>query len=107
MIDMQKIMPIWKVENGTMVSMQGDVTIAFRLELPENGSLSAEQFEGLHQSFVKAARVMTPGSVIHKADLFFKDMVKANFEQFAGVEGEAVLARASERHFNERPYLAH
>lgn len=106
MIDMQKIMPIWKVENGALVSMMGDLTIVFRLELPENGSMSAEQFEGLHQCFVKGVRVMTPGSVIHKADMYFKDQVKADFDQFAAHEGEAVLARASERHFNERPYLA-
>jgi len=107
MISMEKIMPIWKVENRAMVSMQGDLTIGYRLELPETGTLSADQFEALHQAFVKAVRVLPAGSILHKMDWFVRAKVKADFDKYDGRENAGVLSRASERHFHERPYLEH
>lgn len=103
MINIEKILPIWKVENGTMISMQGDATIAFKLELPETGTLSADSFEAAHQSFVKAIRILQAGMIVHKADWYLKAKVKADF-----ISGsESSLSFASEKHFNERPYLDH
>lgn len=103
MIDIEKILPIWKVENGTMISMQGDVTIAFKVELPETGTLSADSFEAAHQAFVKAIRVLQEGMIVHKADWYQKAKVKADFIS----PSESPLSFASEKHFNERPYLDH
>ncbi len=107
MIDMQRILPIWKVENNTMLSMQGDMSIGFSVELPETGTLSADQFEALHQALVKAVRVLPPNSILHKMDWFVRDHVAANFERYAAAEKAEILSRASENHFNERPYLSH
>ncbi|MFN0290138.1 TraG family conjugative transposon ATPase [Pedobacter helvus] len=103
MIDIEKILPIWKVENGTMISMQGDVTIAYKVELPETGTLSADAFEVAHQAFVKAIRVLQEGMIVHKADWYQKAKVKADFISAS----ESPLSFASEKHFNERPYLDH
>ena len=107
MIDMQKILPIWKVEKSAMLSMQGDMTIGFSVELPETGTLSGDQFEALHQAWIKAVRVLPPGSILHKMDWFIRDEVKANFAKFDKFEKEQVLSRASEKHFHERPFLSH
>ena len=109
MIDINQIMPIWKVEGDAMVSMQGDLTIGFRVMLPETGTLSGEQFDAFHQTFVRAVRVLPPGSIVHKMDWFLRSKVKADFAD--GVNGsfdaDSVLSRASEQHFNERPFLSH
>lgn len=107
MIDINQIMPIWKVEGDAMVSMQGDLTIGFRLMLPETGTLSGEQFDAFHQAFVRAVRVLPAGSIVQKMDWFVRSKVKANFD--GGVDGgsASVLSRASERYFNERPFLSH
>ncbi|WP_461791653.1 TraG family conjugative transposon ATPase [Pedobacter sp.] len=110
MIDIEKIMPIWKVEDRAMVSMMGDLSIGFRVLLPETGTLDAGQFDALHQTLVRAVRVLPAGSILHKMDWFVRDRVKADFN--LGLEGDGhgyrgVLSRASERHFNERPFLAH
>ncbi|MGM9475257.1 TraG family conjugative transposon ATPase [Pedobacter sp. GSP4] len=103
MMEIEKILPVWKVENSCMISMSGDVTIAFRVSLPETGTLSSGNFDASQQAFVKAVRVLPPGVVFHKADYFFKSRVKADFESASG----SVLAFASEGHFNERPFLDH
>jgi len=103
MLEIEKILPIWKVENSCMVSMSGDVTVAFRVVLPETGTLSASNFDAAQQAFVKAIRVLPAGVVFHKADYFFKSKVTADFERASS----SVLAFASEGHFNERPYLDH
>lgn len=103
MMEIEKIMPIWKVERDCMVSMSGDITLAFRLELPETGTLSAGNFDAAQQAFVKAIRVLPAGVVFHKADYFFRAKLKGDFEKAS----ESVLAFASEGHFNERYYLDH
>ncbi|WP_316831838.1 TraG family conjugative transposon ATPase [Pedobacter aquatilis] len=105
MMDIEKIMPIWKVENDCLLSVAGEVTVAFRLELPETGTLSASGFDSAQQAFVRAIRVLPSGVVFHKADYFFSSLVKGDFEKAADLGSP--LAFASEGHFNERPFLAH
>ena len=112
MIDIAKIMPIWKVEGDAMVSMQGDLSIGFRVMLPETGTLSGEQFDALHQAFVRAVRVLPAGSIVQKMDWFVRSKVKGVFEDdksghVDSSASESVLSRASEKHFNERPFLTH
>ncbi|SOD13888.1 TraG family conjugative transposon ATPase [Pedobacter xixiisoli] len=109
MIDINNIMPIWKVESNAMVSMQGDLTIGFKVMLPETGTLSGEQFDAFHQAFVRAVRVLPAGSIVHKMDWFLRSKVKADFsgDVAAGSGISSVLSRASEQHFNERPFLSH
>jgi conjugation system TraG family ATPase len=103
MIGIEQIMPVWKVEHDALVSMNGDFTLAFRVTLPETGTLSSANFEAQHQSWVKAIRVLLPDTILHKADWFTKAKVKADFVK----AGAGVLGMASERFFNERPYLDH
>ncbi len=103
MIDIEKIMPVWKVEKGTMISMSGDVTIAFKVTLPETGTQSPQNFDAQHQTWVKGMKLLLPGTVLHKADWFTKARVKADFNK----AGDSALSIASERFFNERPYLDH
>lgn len=112
MMEIEKIMPVWKVEHGAMVSMSGDVTIAYRLQLPEIGTLSAKEFEGLHQAFVKALRVLPPGTVFHKADWFVRSKVGAGDGKgfrigLAGGGISDTLGAAGEQFFAGRNYLDH
>lgn len=103
MIDIEKILPIWKVEHDCLISMSGDLTICFKLDLPETGTMASSHFDTAQQAFVKAIKVLPAGVVFHKADYFFKAIVKPDFEKAS----DSLLAFASEKHFNERPYLDH
>ncbi|MGY3054021.1 conjugation system TraG family ATPase [Pedobacter sp. UYEF25] len=103
MMDIEKILPIWKVEHDCLVSMSGDLTVCFRVDLPETGTMAGTHFDTAQQAFVKAIRVLPAGVVFHKADYFFKATVKPDFEKAS----DSLLSFASEKHFNERSYLDH
>ncbi len=103
MINIEKILPIWKVENGAMLSMHGDMTIAYRVNLPVIGTQAAPDFDALQQSFVKAMRVLGAGTVFHKADWCQRAVTRADYDR----AGDNVLDAAAERFFDGRSYLHH
>ncbi|MBB6611811.1 TraG family conjugative transposon ATPase [Pontibacter sp. Tf4] len=101
--DIEAILPVYKVEHDCILSRQGDMTIAYQVMLPELFTLSDYEYEALHQTFTKALRLLSPGTVFHKQDWFLDSAYQARFEQ----EHHTFLSRSSERFFHERPYLAH
>lgn len=97
------ILPIFGVEHDCILSKQGDVTIAYEVELPELFTLSDQEYEVLHQSLIRAIKILPSGTVFHKQDWFTESKHAADFSAI----GVSFLSRASERFFNERPYLDH
>jgi conjugation system TraG family ATPase len=101
---LEQVMPILAVENGLILSKHAEVTVPFRLELPEIFSLSAEALEQLHLDFVKALGLLPTGTVVHKQDWYYDD----RYQMAIAEDREMGMAdRASERHFLERPILRH
>lgn len=103
MVDAKMILPVYRVEHGCMLSRQGDVTLGFKVTLPEIFTLSDREYEGYHQAWVRALKLLPAASVFHKQDWFMRGAFAADFE-FAG---DSFLGRASERFFNERECLDH
>jgi conjugation system TraG family ATPase len=102
-ININKILPLTKVENGTILSAHGDITAAYEVSLPEIFTLSDRDYEAYHQAWVKAIRLLPQGSIFHKQDWFTESSYKADFEK----AGKSFLSRSSERFLNEREYLDH
>src|SRR5690606_28881074 len=102
-VDIDRILPIYKVEHDAMLSLHGDLTLAFKAHLPEIFTLSAEDYQALHQSMVKALKVLPSGSIFHKQDWFTKGRYKANFYR----NDTSFLSLSSERFFNERLVMDH
>jgi conjugation system TraG family ATPase len=96
-----QIFPIYKVEHDTMLSAQGDVTVAFEVSLPELFTLSNDEYVAFHQAWVKAIKLLPANSVVHKQDWF----TEAAYEPVFGEK--TFLSHSSERFFNERPFLSH
>jgi len=97
------IWPLSKVENGAILSAQGDITIAYEAGLPDIFSLADRDYEAYHQAWVKAIKVLPQFSIFHKQDWFTEAAYRADFEK----ADKSFLSRSSEKFFNERPYLAH
>jgi conjugation system TraG family ATPase len=97
------ILPVYGVEHDAILSKQGDITIAFKVELPEIFTLSDQEYEAFHHGWIKAIKVLPKHSIMHKQDWFTENKHKANFTG----EDQSFLSRSSERFFNERPYLDH
>lgn len=102
-IDIEKILPVYKVEQDCILSRQGDITMAFEASLPEIFTLSDKDYEAFHQAFIKAIRLLPHHTVFHKQDWFMESAYRADFSQ----QGQDFLSRASERFFHERPYWQH
>lgn len=103
MVEAKNILPIYKVENNAILSMHGDVTIGYKLELPEIFTLSERDYEAYHQSWVKAIKLLPQHSVFLKQDWFTQSKYKADYS----TNDQSFLSRSSEVFFNERPFLAH
>lgn len=101
--EIDDILPIMDVENDCILSKMGDVTLVYRVELPEIFTLSDQEYEAFHQTWVKAIKVLPPLTVFHKQDWFLKSSYEADFQK----EDQSFLSRSSERFFNERPFLSH
>lgn len=94
-------LPIYGVEDNCILSQHGDLTLPFRLRKPEIFTLSADQYEGLHQSYLKAIRVLPPNTILHQQDWFLTDRYTAD----PGQTNKTFLAESSDQFFNERPWL--
>ncbi len=95
--------PILDIEHDCIVSKQGDVTIVFKAALPEIFTLSDQEYETFHQTWIKALKVLPKFCVFHKQDWFLEREYKADFTK----DDTSFLSRSSERFFNERPFLDH
>jgi conjugation system TraG family ATPase len=100
---LERLLPIYKIENDCILSKQGDITLAFEVTLPEIFTLSTDDFEAMHQAWVKAIRVLPNHSILHKQDWFVEATYRGDFTKTE----QSFLSASSERFFNERPYLDH
>lgn len=97
------MLPIMDVEHDCILSKQGDISIVFKVELPEVFTQSDENYEAIHQALIKAIKVLPKDSIFHKQDYFIQTSYKADFEK----DDVSFLTRSSDRFFNERPFLKH
>ena len=100
---LETLFPIYKVEQDCILSRQGDITVAYEVTLPELFTLSTDDFEAIHQTWLKAIRVLPHHSILHKQDWFMESHYQADFSN----PDLSFLARSSQRFFHERPYLDH
>ena len=95
--------PLLSVENGCILSKDADVTVAFRVELPELFTVTSNEYEAIHSAWHKAVKVLPDFSIVHKQDFFIKE----NYQPEIDKDDLSFLSRSFERHFNERPFLNH
>lgn len=95
-------LPIYGVEQDVILSKRGDLTFVYQLELPEIFTLSAQDYEQLHQLWIKAIQLLPVGVVLHKQDWFISTTYKGEFDK-----EQDYLSLSSERFFHERPFLQH
>lgn len=67
--------PLLAVEEGCILSKDADITVAFRVELPELYMVTSAEYAAIHSSWVKAIKVLPTYSVVHKQDWVRHDVV--------------------------------
>ncbi len=95
--------PLLAVEHDCILSKDADITVAYRVELPELFTVTSTEYEAIHSAWLKAIKVLPNYSVILKQDW----LIEENYEPQVQKEDISFLSRSFERHFNERPFLNH
>jgi conjugation system TraG family ATPase len=102
-VTLENKFPLLAVEQDCILSKDADITVAFRVELPELFTVSSSEYESVHSAWTKAVKVLPDYTVVHKQDWFIKETYTADIQK----DDLSFLSRSFERHFNERPYLNH
>ncbi|WP_138994201.1 TraG family conjugative transposon ATPase [Larkinella sp. C7] len=100
---LQKALPILAVENDCIVNKMADITVGFRLYLPEIFTMAPEDYSSLHNNLVKALKLLPVGTVVHKQDWFMEEKYQPDSDH----DDDSFLTLAFQRHFVERPFLNH
>ena len=95
--------PLLAVEHDCIISKDADITVAFKVELPELFTVTNAEYEAIHSSWAKAVKVLPEYSVVHKQDWFVRETYKPATDK----DDMSFLSRSFEKHFNERPFLNH
>lgn len=112
--NLETVLPILGFNNDVQVSNNLDLTIGFKLQLPEVLSCSTEQIYMLHDTFQRMINLLPAGSFIHKQDFFLVNQFHP-----ADLEEQSVTAKILSQnqtdslntsyleHFDGRHYLKH
>lgn len=97
--------PLLAIENDCIISKQADITVGFKVSLPELFTLTGSEYEKIHGTWVKAIKILPPFTIIHKQDYYTKQSYEASYSN--SDDGISFMTRSFQEHFIERPYLDH
>ena len=69
------ILPLYGVDYNAIVSKIGDINVAYKVQLLELFTLSNEEYEAFHHAWIKAIKVLTPLSRLHKQDCVYSGKI--------------------------------
>ena len=95
--------PLLAVENNCIISKEADITVCFKVSLPELFTVASAEYEAIHSAWHKAIKTLPDYTIIHKQDWY----VKENYCPDLAKEDQTFLGRSYQQHFNERPFLNH
>ena len=87
---LERKFPLLTVENGCIVSKDADITVAFRVELPELFTVTRAEYEAIHSAWYKAIKVLPGYSIVHKQDFFITE----NYQPDTEKDGLSFLSRS-------------
>lgn len=65
--------PILAVEHDCIISKDADITIAYKVELPELFTVTRNEYEAIHSAWAKAVKVLPNYSIVHRQDWFIEE----------------------------------
>ena len=95
-------LPLMSVEHDCIISKDADITLAYKVDLPEVFSVIREEYEKIHSVWSKAIKVLPFHTIIHKQDWFELTHYQSEINN-----NTTFLSRSSELFFNERPFYEH
>ena len=100
--NISKVLPIYAIENDLLISKKGDLSLVYKLSLPQIYSLDKQTILVINEIFDKVIRSLPDDTVIQKQDYFFVNTLKD-----AIAEPDSILSRSDNQFFYEKPTLSH
>ncbi len=98
----EKIFPIYAIEKDLIISKYGDVSLVYKLQMPQIYSLDKDSMEQISVIFDKVIRSLLDETVFQKQDYFFVDKLKDPIS-----DGSSLLSRSDNSFYFEKPLLKH
>ncbi len=100
-VSTKDIYPAYQIEGNCILGKNGDITLAYSLDLPEIYSLGEKDFDGIHAELFKFVKSLS-GCIIHKQDIFLKSTFNSE-----NLPDKTFLEKATRRKFHGRAYMEH
>jgi len=97
-----KVFPIYAVENDLLISKTGNLSLVYKMSLPQIYSLDVTEIDEVNEIFDKMIRSLPEDTVIQKQDYFFVDEVRESI-----TTPKSLLTRSDNQFFYEKPTLSH
>lgn len=98
----EKIFPLYSVENELIISKQGDVSLAYEIKMPQIYSLDKDAMDQINVIFDKVIKSLPEGTILQKQDYFFVNDLKEPISK-----GNNLLSRSDNSFYFEKPIMKH
>lgn len=95
--------PLLAVEDHCIISKDADISICFKVHLPELFTVASAEYDAIHSAWHKAVKTLPDYTIVHKQDWYIKEEYAPDIAK----EDLSFLGTSYEQHFNERPFLNH
>ena len=102
MIDFKSFFPILTIDENLIISKSGDVSLVFKIELPEVFSLDRLSLDSISENISNGFESLPAGTIFQKQDYFFKNNITKPV-----TESTKYLPRSDNKFFYESPILKH
>jgi len=97
-----KVFPVYAVEQDLIISKFGDISLVFKIQMPQIYSLDKESMDQISIIFDKVIRSLPEDTVLQKQDYFFVSQLEDPI-----ADGSSMLARSDNSFYFEKPLLNH
>ncbi len=100
--NIKSIFPIFAVENGLLISKYADISLVYKLSLPQIYSLSKDDMNAIGVLFDKVIRGLPENTIFQKQDFFFIDQYDQKLSN-----ANSILEKSDNAFFFEKPTMTH
>lgn len=102
MLNFESFFPILTIDNDMIISKSGDISLVYKVELPEVFSLDQSSLDSISETISNGLENLSTGTIFQKQDYFLKNNNKSLVTNSTGY-----LPKSDNRLFYECPIMEH
>lgn len=90
----------YSLKDNCLISVNGDITFGFQLDVPEIFTLSEKNMDDIHSELYKFVKTLPNHTIVHKQDVYLMRNYNAD-----NLPDNTFLEKATKTYFKDRKYL--